>query len=278
MKPTSFLWAYQISGDALGEGEGISRSQEAALQDMTAHIRKDFPRSPQPRFLLMQQRPDQDLYYLYGETEYSGMASVSPITQQELMQLNVALSPAAEANPRARNNWAFLVPIATRLATAIVTGLGAATWSKLASMSIPDRAAWLEKNINRVMAVQSLGLSIGANKLMDKIPNVPALRKKAWLEIAMLMGDPSVQAAAKEAGKAVVAGTSSPKRNPGLPFKQAWKQAYASGQALKSPLGFVVRPIFDEEYGPWFADYETDRLVSGTTNGLWEVVPPPRRR
>ena len=131
MKPLSFHWAYQLGGDVLGEGAGLSRTPEAALQDISAHIQKDFPRSARPHILLVQQRPDQDLYHIYGGTEYEGMASVSPVTQRELMQISLALAPRAEANPRARDNWAFLIPIAEQLAVATVTSLGAATWSKL---------------------------------------------------------------------------------------------------------------------------------------------------
>lgn len=286
MTPETFHWTYQIVGQipggAQGQADGFSTNPELALSDVQRHIKKLFPAAPAARFKLAVQRPDQALFEVHGGGEYNGMLAVTPISKQEMLEASLEVEekrglnkPVVYHNPRARQNWAFLIPVAERLAVAIITGLGAATWRKVSSMSIPERAAWLEKNSNRLLAMQTVGLSIGANKLMNMIPAVPEKRKAVWLQIATLMGDPGVQEAAQEAGKAVATAAAAPRaknnflgfgrsKEPALPaltFQEAAARGTAMEKQARSRFGlvgrgtthFVVKAPSSSDRGPvWY--------------------------
>ena len=205
--PQMYLWAYQIVGGAYNEADGVARSKDDAVRAIASDIRSNFPRSPKPELYVAGERSDQTLFEIRGGTEYVGMASVTPVTPKDYLQMSLAAfsGDAAEANPRARNNWAFLIPIAQQLGIAIATSLGAATWGKLSAMSVDDRAAWLEKAAVVSGAVSTAGVSLLINKLVNKIPLMAGGKKKMFLALSKTMGDPSVQAAAVAAGKAALA-------------------------------------------------------------------------
>ena len=202
-----YLWAYQIVGGAYNEADGVARSKDDAVRAIASDIRSNFPRSPKPELYVAGERSDQTLFEIRGGTEYVGMASVTPVTPKDYLQMSLAAfsGDAAEANPRARNNWAFLIPIAQQLGIAIATSLGAATWGKLSAMSVDDRAAWLEKGAVVTGAVSTGGVGLLINKLVNKIPLMAGGKKKMFLALSKTMGDPSVQAAAVAAGKAALA-------------------------------------------------------------------------
>ena len=305
----------RVPGGAHDSGEGLSPDPSSALSDVQKRIRNKFPSSPVARFRVREQLPDQVLFEIYGGTEYDGMLSITPVTMEDISldihsQLPAEGQSVVYHNPRARNNFFGFGAKSSEPALPAITFQEAASRGSgmekqaRSRFNIPLRTSlhFLVKApaLSGRKAVWYFVDSVAANT-MDRAsawgsPQQYIDEKDPWMVVVTNLeayGDPDAQAVVvldtyadtisgpfsrADVWKMANMGRSPPpvvRRNPKLTFEQAWEQAYRSNQALKTPQGLIVRPVFDESYGPWFADYATGRLLSGFVDGAWEVVPPP---